>query len=135
MCVPCIRSGGDVYTWYKKQPNHVWEAEEEDLGQAPKKLTARQQWNHDTFDFLVSHLVIHTQHSQLGKLTTPTLLVDPEEEEGGEDDDATSVTSTQQPVSSQAAPTYPRDRRPPRPAASAYGCKLDEAMLKLVDKI
>ena len=56
-------------------------------------------------------------------------------DEGGEDDDATSVASSQLPVSSQDAPSYPHDRRSPRPAGSGFGCKLDEAMLKLVDKI
>ena len=65
-------------------------------------------------------LVIRAEYSHLGKVTTPAVPVDLEEEdEGGEDDDPTSVTSSQQPVFSQAGPTYPYDRRPPKPAASA----------------
>ena len=77
-------------------------------GQAAKKLTARQAWNCDNFDFLESHLVIRAEHSQLGKMMTPALPVDQEgEEEGGEDDDATSVASSQLPISSQAAPQLP----------------------------
>ena len=136
MCVPCILSCGDVYTWYKSNQTMYGRLTKKTSGQAAKKLTARQRWNRDNFGFLAAHFVIRAEHSQLGELTTPVLLVDPKgEEEGREDDDATNVASSQQPISSQAAPTYPYDKRPTRPAASASGRKLDKAMLKLVDKI
>ena len=103
----------DVYTWYKSNRTMYGRLKRKTPGQAPKKLTARQRWNCDNFGFLASHLVIRAEPSQLGKLMTPALPVDMEEEEGGEDDDATSVASSQLPVSSQAAPSYPRDRRTP----------------------
>ena len=130
MCVPCILSAGDVYTWYKNNRTMYGRLKKKTSGQAAKKLTALQAWNRDNFSFLASHLVIHAEHIQLGKVKTPAVPVvleeeEEEEEEGGEDDDATSIASSQQHVSSQAAPTYPRDRRPHRPAASAPGHKLD----------
>ena len=136
MCVPCILSGGDVKMWYNSNRTMYGRLKKKTSGQAAKKLTARQQWNQDNFSFLQSHLVIHAEHSQLSKVMTPALPVDLEgEDEGGEDNDATSVASSQLPISSQAAPTHPHDRRPPGPAASGSGWKLDEAMMKLVDKI
>ena len=46
----------------------------------------------------------------------PALPVDPEgEDEGGEDEDATSVTSSQLPISSQAAPVTHMTGGPPGP--------------------
>ena len=136
MCVPCILSGSDVKMWYNSNRTMYGRLKKKTSGQAAKKLTARQQWNRDNFGFLQAHLVICAEHSKLVKVTIPALPVDPEgEDEGGEDNDAASVASSQLPVSSQDAPTHPHDRRPPRPAASGSGRMLDEAMMKLVDKI
>ena len=61
-------------------------------------------------------------------------------EGGDDDDDATSVTSSQapsqQPTSSQAAPSQPPcDRRAPRPAAAGRKQVIDDAIVKLVDRL
>ena len=84
----------------------------------------------------MAHLVIHASHSQLGNMTISALKGDPERKDEEEDDeDGISVTSIQLPISAQACPSHPHDRRPPRPGASGSGRNLDQAMMKLVEKI
>ena len=68
---------------------------------------ARQQWTMANFQFLLAHLWIWANHSQLGRMHTPVLPVDPEgEDEGGDDDDATSVTSSQAPSQLPSSSQY-----------------------------
>ena len=65
--------------------------------------------------------------------------MDPEgEDEGGDDEDAASVASSQPsqlPTSFQAGPSQPYARRCPRPGASGSGCNIDEAIVKLAEKL
>ena len=136
MCVPCIFSGGAIKTWYQSMRTLFRRLKKKTSGQGVKQLTARQRWTKENFSLLSSHIVIQAQHSQLGKVTTPALLVDPDgEDEGGDDEDAISVTSSQLSISSQAGPSQPHDRRPPRPGASVSGHKIDDAIVKLSERI
>ena len=136
MCVPCTLSGGAIRTWYNSMRTLFGRLNKKTSGQVAKKLTARQRWTKENFSFLSSHLVIQAQHSQLRKVPTPALPVDPEgEDEGGDCKDAISVASSQLPSSYQAGPSQPRDRRPPRPGASGSGRKVNDVIVKLAERI
>ena len=92
MCVPCILSGGAIRTWYQSMRTLFGRLKKKTSGQGAKQLTARQHWTKENFSFLSSHLVIWAEHSQLGKVPTPVLPVDPEgEDERGDDEDAISA--------------------------------------------
>ena len=98
MYVPCILSATAVMTWFKSTRTLFSHLKKKMLGQAATALTARQKWMMANFQFLSTHLCIRMDHSQLGRVYTPVLQVDPEGEvEGGDDDDAASVTSSQAP--------------------------------------
>ena len=93
------------------------------------------------FQFLSAHLCIQADHSQLGRVNTPVLPVDPEGEiERGDDDDATSVTSSQAPSqllsSSQASPSQaPHNRRTPSAASGGTGNRVYKDILKQADRL
>ena len=61
----------------------IWPAEEEDVRPGCKPLTARQKWTMANFQFLSAHQCIWADHSQLGRVHTPALQVDPEGEDEG----------------------------------------------------
>ena len=114
-------------TWFKSMMTLFGHLKKKTSGQAAKALTARQKWMMANFQFLSAHLCIYADHSQLDRVHTPALQVDPKgEDEGGVNEDAASVTSIQEPSqlpsSSQAGPSQPpHDRRPPRAAPSETG--------------
>ena len=140
MCVSCILSALAVKTWFQSIRTLFGRLKKKTLGQGAKPLTARQKWSKANFSFLSAHLCIRTDHSQLGMVQTPVLQVDLEvEDEGGDDEDATSVTSSQMhsqlPSSAKGGSSQPRDSRRPRPGASGSGRKVDEAILKLADRL
>ena len=142
MFVPCILSAITVKTWYQSMRVLFCRLKRKTSGQAAKQMTVRQKWTMENFSFLSAHLCIWAEHSQLGRVQTPALPVNPEgEDEGGDDEDAASVTSSQMPsqlpTSFQAVPSQPppRDRRPPRAASSGSGWKVDKAILKLADRL
>ena len=104
-------------------------------GQAPRVLTARQQWMMSNLQFLVTHMSIHTAHRQLGKVTVapPVTVVEGDDDE----EDAISVTSSHAPsqlaTTSKAGSQPPLDRRSPQPASG--GKKVDNAILSLLDRM
>ena len=107
MYVPCILSDSAIFTLFKSM------------------------WT------LFGHLKKKTKSGQPAK--APMLQLDPEEE-GGDNDNAASRTSsqapsTQLPSMTQAGPSQaPHDRRP-RPVSSGSGKCVDEAILKLADRL
>ena len=87
---------------------------------------------------------------QLGKVVVPVLPAEGEEEgegEGGDDDDdidslasgsarsSSQVPSGMQPITSQADPSHIRDRRPKVTSSTSIGKRVDEAILKLGDRL
>ena len=139
MYVPCILAGGMILTWFKSMRTVFGTLKKKKSGQAVKPMTAHQVWTLRCFKFLEAHLIIWTHTRQFGTMVVPT-----EMEEGGDDDDAASLASAcsssqapsgTQPSTSQASPSQARDRRP-RPATSTSTDKrVDEAILKLAERL
>ena len=142
MYVPCILSDSAISTLFKSMRTLFGHLKKKTkLGQAAKAHTARQTWTLRNFLFLEAHLSIRMDTSQLGKVTVPELQPDlEEEEEGGDNHNAASHTSsqapsTQLPSKTQASPSQaPHDMRP-RPASSGSGKHVNEAILKLADRL
>ena len=85
-------------TWFQSMRTLFVQLKKKTSGQGAKLLTARQKWSKANFSFLLAHLCIWADHSQLSKVQTPALQVDLEvEDEVGDDEDAASVASSQAP--------------------------------------
>ena len=124
MCVPCTLSAMVVKTLYQSMRTLLRQLKKKTSGQGAKPGKSGPKRTS-----VSAHLCIRADHSQLGKVQTPALQVDlAGEDEGGDDEDAASVNSSQAPsqlpISAQAGPSQPSDRRPPRPGASGSGRKL-----------
>ena len=78
MYVPCILSATTVMTWFKSMRTLFSCLKKKTSGQAAKALTARQKWAMANFQFLSAHLCIRADDSQLDRVHTPVLQVDPE---------------------------------------------------------
>ena len=77
MCAPCILSALAVKTWFQSMRMLFGQLKKKTSGQAAKPLTARQKWTMVNFQFLSAHQCIRADHSQLGRVHTPALQVDP----------------------------------------------------------
>ena len=78
-----------VKTWYQNMRTLFGRLKKKTLGQGAKQLTARQWWTKENFGFLLAHVVIWAEHSQLSKVPTPAHQVGSEgEDEGGDGEDA-----------------------------------------------
>ena len=140
MYVPCILSDSTVSTWFKPMRTFFGRLKKKKSGQAAKAHTARQKWTLSNFQFLSAHVCIWMGTSQLGRVPTQVLQVDPvAEDEGGDDDDAASVTSSQAPSQlpsmSQAGPSQARcDGKPGAASSTGTGKRVDKTILKLADR-
>ena len=70
MCVPCILSALVVKMRYQRMRTLFGLLKKKMSGQGAKPLTARQKWTKDNVSFLLAHLCIQAEHSQLGKVQT-----------------------------------------------------------------
>ena len=139
-------SGNDLFLWFKSLRSMFGRLQKKKSGQARTNFTARQQWVFDNFAFLKSHIVIRTDHKQLGQLTVAALQEHSQSRDklpatqsapsdplaSGPDSDVESYGAASHHSGGEgvAVPVRKTTGKPPKKRQNT----LDEALLKLVSK-